>query len=214
MITTRWSLSQQSAQGGTMDARGQIPMNSATPSAATTAPGAIEAGARAAAALTPAVGLLTLGAVMAAIAIFIALNYALGITDNWVGFLFLTYWGSVEQLKLEHLPKCILGALVGLLAAYGLQALPHLLGPAGFALALGVILVLVYCLIMGWWPIAINTCAMLFLTVVTIPVLQAGSGLLKLFPALGTGIAYFAVLAWIMNTLMKRSAAKQGTSPI
>jgi hypothetical protein len=186
----------------------------AAPAAATEAAapaGAIEDGAHAAAALTPAVGLLTLGAVMAAIAIFIALNYALGITDNWVGFLFLTYWGSVEQLKLEHLPKCILGALVGLLAAYGLQALPHSMGSAGFALALGAILVLVYCLIMGWWPIAVNTCAMLFLTVATIPMLQAGPGLLNLFPALGTGVAYFAVLAWITHTLTKRSAGKRGT---
>jgi hypothetical protein len=191
-------------------------MKSATPAAQAAAAeaaapaGAIEDGAHAAAALTPAVGLLTLGAVMAAIAIFIALNYALGITDNWVGFLFLTYWGSVEQLKLERLPKCILGALVGLLAAYGLQALPHSMGSAGLALALGAVLVLVYCLIMGWWPIAVNTCAMLFLTVATIPMLQAGPGLLKLFPALGTGVAYFAALAWITHTLTKRSAAKRG----
>lgn len=192
-------------------------MKSATPAARAAAPGAeaaagaIEDGAQAAAALTPAAGLLTVGAVAAAIATFIALNYALGITDNWVGFLFLTYWGSVEQLKPEQLPKCILGALVGLLAAYGLQALPHSMGFAGFALALGAILVLVYCLIMGWWPIAINTCAMLFLTVATIPMLQAGPGLLKLFPALGTGVAYFAALAWITLTLTKRSAAKRGT---
>jgi hypothetical protein len=187
-------------------------MNSATPAAQAAAPaGAIEDGAHAAASVTPAVGLLTLGAVMAAIAIFIALNYALGITENWVGFLFLTYWGSVEQLKLEQLPKCILGALVGLLAAYGLQALPHSMGSAGFALALGAVLVLVYCLIMGWWPIAVNTCAMLFLTVGTSPMLQAGPGLLKLFPALGTGVAYFAALAWIIQTLTRRSAAKRGT---
>jgi hypothetical protein len=197
-------------------------MKSATAAAQSAAPGAqapgpeaatgaIQDGAQAAAALTPAVGLLTLAAVAAAIATFIALNYALGITDSWVGFLFLTYWGSVEQLKLGQLPKCILGALVGLLAAYGLQALPHSLGSAGFAPALGAILILVYCLIMGWWPIAINTCAMLFLTVATIPMLQAGPALLKLFPALGTGVAYFAALAWITHTLTKRSAAKRGT---
>ncbi len=28
----------------------------------------------------------------------------------------------VEQLKFERMPKCILGALVGLLAAYGLRS--------------------------------------------------------------------------------------------
>src|SRR3984893_861972 len=162
---------------------GQIPMKSAAPSAQARAPGAAEGSSHVASGLSPAAGLLTLGAVAVVVAIFIALNYALGITDIWVGFLFLSYWGGVEQLKLEQLPKCILGALVGLLAAYGLQALPHSMGSAGFALALGAILILVYCVSMGWWPIAVNTCAMLFLTVATIPMLQAGPGLLNLFPA-------------------------------
>jgi hypothetical protein len=178
-------------------------MKSAPPAA----PGAIAAGAPAASGMKPAAGLLTLGAVAVAIALFIAVNFELGITDHWVGFLFLTYWGSVERLKLERLPTCILGALVGLLAAYGLQALPQLMGPGGFALALGVILILVYCLIMGWWPLAVNTCAMFFLTVATIPTIQAGPGLSKLFPALGTGIAYFALLGWIISALAKRSAS-------
>jgi hypothetical protein len=185
-------------------------MKSATPSAQ--AAGATEAGSHAGSGLSPAAGLLTLGAVAVVIAIFIALNHALGVTDIWVGFLFLSYWGGVEQLKLERLPKCILGSLVGLLAAYGLQALPELMGPGvGFALALGAIVVLIYCLIMGWWPIAVNTCAMLFLTVATIPAIQAGPGLLKLFPALGIGIACFAAVASIVQAVTKRSAARRST---
>ena len=197
-----------------MKAVRQIPTRGATPSEAG-APVAIEAGAGAASGLSPAAGLLTLGAVAVVIAIFIALNYALGIADNWVGLLFLTYWGSVEQLKLERLPKCILGALVGLLAAYGLQALPQLMGAGpGFALAIGAIVMLVYCLIVGWWPIAVNACAMFFLTVATIPAIQAGPGMLKLFPALGTGVAYFGVLGWITSAFARRSASKRGANSI
>ena len=176
------------------------------------AAGAAEAGSHGGSSLSPAAGLLTLGAVAVVVAIFIALNYALGITANWMGFLFLTYWGGVEQLKLERLPKCILGSLVGLLAAYGLQALPELMGAGvGLALALGAIVVLIYCLIMGWWPIAVNTCAMLFLTVATIPAIQAGPGLLKLLPALGTGIAYFAAAASIAQAFTRRSAGRRST---
>lgn len=184
-------------------------MKSATSPANAVAPNPVEEGAQPASDLTRAAGLLTLAAVSVVVAIFIALNHALGITDTWVSFLFLTYWAMVEQLKLERLPKCILGALVGLLAAYGLQALPHLMGPGGgFALAIGAILVLVYCLIMGWWPIAVNTCAMLFLTVATIPAIQAGAGFLTLFAALGTGAVYFAVLSWITSALKNRWADK------
>jgi hypothetical protein len=190
--------------------QGQISMKSASASAQ--AAGATAGGSHAGSGLSPAAGLLTLGAVAVVVAIFIALNYALGITDIWVGFLFLSYWGGVEQLKLERLPKCILGSLVGLLAAYGLQALPELMGPgAGFALALGAIVVLIYCLIMGWWPIAVNACAMLFLTVATIPAVQAGPGLLRLFPALATGIAYFAAVASIVQAFRKRSAGRRST---
>ena len=188
--------------------RWQIPMKSAPPSAQ--AAGATDASSHAGSGLSPAAGLLTLGAVAVVVAIFIALNHALGITADWVGFLFLTYWGGVEQLKLERLPKCILGSLVGLLAACALQALPELMGPGvGFALALGAIVGLIYCLIMGWWPIAVNTCAMLFLTVATIPAIQAGPGLLKLFPALGTGIAYFAVATSIVQAFTRRSAGRR-----
>jgi hypothetical protein len=193
--------------------RRQIPMKGATPSARAGAQGAAEGSSRAAASgLTPVAGLLTLGATAVVVAIFIALNHVLGITDIWVGFLFLSYWGGVEQLKLERLPQCILGSLVGLLAAYGLQALPELMGPGvGLALALGAIVVLIYCLIMGWWPIAVNICAMLFLTVATIPAIRAGPGLLKLFPALGTGIAYFAAVAFIVQAFTKRSAGRRST---
>jgi hypothetical protein len=73
------------------------------------------------------------------------------------------------------------------------------------------ILTSVYCLIMGWWPIAVNNSTMLFLTVGTIPVVQAGAAFPKLFPALGIGVAYFAGLGWLVQVLMQRSASKQAT---
>jgi hypothetical protein len=188
-------------------------MKGATQSAeAAVAPDTTEGGTHATSGLAPGAAVLTLGASAVVIAMFIALDYALGITDFWVGFLFLTYWGGVELLKLERWPKCVLGSMVGLLAALGLQALPQMMGATvGFAVALGAIVVLVYCLLVGWWPIAVNTCAMLFLTVATIPVLQSGPGLLKLFPALGTGVAYFGAVALIVQMLTKRFAGKRPT---
>jgi hypothetical protein len=185
------------------------PTNSATPSTDAAAPIAIEDRPQGTAGLTAAAGLVKLGAVAAAIAIFFALHYAIGSAAGWVGFLFLFNWGGMEQMKFEKLPNCIVGALVGLLTAYGQQALPHLLGPLGFALIIGVIGALVYCLLMGWWRIAVNNSAMLFLTVGTIPAIQAGTSILNLLPALAIGVVYFAALAWVVRALTRRSARKQ-----
>jgi hypothetical protein len=184
-------------------------MKETLPSKDTAVSNAIEGGASAGARPTPAGGLLILGAVMAAIAMFEVIDYALGSADGWVGFLFLLCWGGIEQMKLEKLPSCIVGALLGLALCYGLQALPASMGPVGWVLVGGAILASVYCLIMGWWPIAVNNTTMLFLTVGTIPVVQAGTGFPKLFPALGIGVAYFAGLGWLVQLLMQRSAGKQ-----
>jgi hypothetical protein len=167
---------------------------------------------RAAARLTPAVGLLVLAAVVVAIGIFIALLFALGIADSWVAFLFLTYWGGIDQMKFEKLPSSIAGALMGLALAYGLQTLPSLMGLSGGVLIGGAILASVYCLIMGWWPIAMNYSTMLFLTVGTIPVVQAGTAFVNLLLAFGLGVVYFAGLGWLIQVLMQRSAAKQRTA--
>jgi hypothetical protein len=194
-----------------MNTRGRPPMKSALPSKNAAASNATEGGASAAARPTPAGGLLILGAVVAALAMYEVIDYALGIADGWVGFLFLLYWGGIEQMRFEKLPNCIVGALLGLALAYGLQALPASLGLAGWVLFGGAILASVYCLIMGWWPIAVNNSAMLFLTVGTIPVVQAGTGFPKLFPALGIGVAYFAGLGWLVQVLMQRSARKQAS---
>jgi hypothetical protein len=186
-------------------------MKDALPSKDTAVSHAIEGGASASARPTPAGGLLILGAVMAAIAIFEVIDYALGIADGWVGFLFLLYWGGIEQMKFEKLPNCIVGALLGLALAYGVQALPASMGPVGWVLVGGALLASVYCLIMGRWSIAVNNSTMLFLTVGTIPVVLAGTGFPKLFPALGIGVAYFAGLGWLVQVLMQRSASKQAS---
>jgi len=174
----------------------------------------IEGGTDAAFKPTPGAGLLILTAVSVAIAMFITLNHALGIGDLWVSFLFLLYWAGLEKMQFEKLPRAILGALLGLALAYALQALPSLMGTSGWVLVGAAILASVYCLIIGWWPIAVNDATMLFLTVGTIPVVQAGTGFPKLLLALGVGIAYFAGLARLIRVFTQRAARKQKISPI
>jgi hypothetical protein len=183
-------------------------MKDAAPSQDTAPSSATEGGAPAVFKPTPAVGLLILGAVVVAIGIFVALAAALGIADIWVAFLFLLYWASTEKMQFAKLPGSIFGALLGLAIAFALHTLPASMGPAGWALVAVAILASIYFLVMGWWPAVVNNATMLFLTVGTIPLVQAGTSFLNLLPALGLGIAYFAGLAWLIQVFTQRAARK------
>lgn len=159
------------------------------------------------AAMTPGKGLLVLAGIVVLIGAFIALNHALGIADFWVAFLFLLYWSSVEQMSFARLPHCVVGALVGLAFGYALQTLPVAMGAAAGGLTfLVAILALIYCQLMGWFPVAVNMMTMLFLTVVTIPTVQGTANFGVLLAALGLGLAYFVGILAVANFLKQRSA--------
>lgn len=166
----------------------------------------IESAPAAHAALTPGKGLLVLAGVVVVIGAFIALNHALGIADFWVAFLFLLYWSSFEKMSFAALPRCVVGALVGLLYGYMLQQLPVVMGPAGGAIFLVAILALIYFQLMGWFPVAVNMMTMLFLTVVTIPTLQGTANFGVLLSALALGLAYFVGLLALSNYIKQRKA--------
>jgi len=109
-------------------------------------------------------------------------------------------------MRFERLASCITGALVGLLLAYLLFALPTWLGETGGAVFLGLILALIYCQIMGWLAVAVNMMAMLFLAVGTIPSVQSGADFAGVFVALILGILYFVGLLWAAKWLKQRKA--------
>jgi hypothetical protein len=157
---------------------------------------------------TPKAGLGVLAAVVVVLGIFVALMMGLGIGDVWVSFLFLLYWSGFEQGKFEKLPESVVGAVVGLAIAWGLKALPASLGTAGLVIIGAVILAAIYCLIVGWLRILVNYSTMLFLTVGTVPVVQAA----MVFPAvlfpLGIGVVYFAGVAWLVQRVVRRPAAE------
>lgn len=174
-------------------------MNDATVAAPAAAP-------QSASAMTPAKGLLVLLGVVVVVGGFIGLNAALGIKEFWGGFLFLLYWTGIEHGKFEKLPGLIVGSLFGLGLAYLLLALPLWLGEPGGLVFLGLILVVVYCQIMGWLSLAVNMAAMLFLTVGTIPAVQGGADFAGALAALLLGIVYFGGLLWLAGRLQKKAA--------
>lgn len=154
--------------------------------------------------MTPLKGLLVLLGVMVVVAGFIVLNTVLGIHEYWAGFLSLMYWTGIEHMQFEKLPACIVGALLGLLMGWLLLMLPTWFGEqTGGLIFLGLVLPLVYCMVMGWVPVAVNLMTMLFLTVGTIPAVQSEVNFTHALIALLLAIAYFVGLVW-SATLLKQ----------
>lgn len=158
--------------------------------------------------ITPAKGLLSLVNIIVLVAAFVALNTWIGIADFWAGFLFVLYWSGVEHLKIEKLPACIIGGAIGLLVSYAMQTMPHALGPLGVLIPLGIIIVMVYCQVMGWAPIAVNTATMLFLTVATMPALQMHGNFGSVFSGFGIGVVFFVTLVIGGGKLMEKFTKK------
>lgn len=86
-------------------------------------------------------------------------------------------------------------------------ALPRWLGDAGGLVVLALILVLIYCQVMGWLPVAINLTTMLFLTAGTIPAVQESVNFADAFISLGLAFIYFIGLVWVGMRVMAMKAA-------
>lgn len=169
--------------------------------------------ATAEAVMTPGRGVLVLFAIIVVVGAFLALSHALGVVEVWAAFLFLLYWAGIEHAAVERLPACVSGAVLGLLMGYLLKMLPLWLGTAaGGGVFLALVLLLVYCQVMGWLVVAVNMVTMLYLTVTTIPAIQSGVDFGGAFSALAAGIAYFGGLVltaqWGQKHWQKRATGR------
>jgi len=157
--------------------------------------------------MSPLKGLGVLIAVIVAIAGYIAAAAALHLSEAWAGFLFLLYWSMVEQAKPDRIPRSAIGAFVGAGTAALMTLAPLAMGMGpGMALFLAVVLLLVYAIIMGWAPIAVNMATMIFLTVGTIPHVQGHADWRQVFFGILAGIVYFGGLALVAGALTRKKA--------
>jgi hypothetical protein len=171
-----------------------------------------ERGAPSHARITPLKGLLVLAAVVVVVALYLTLNYAMGLTESWAGFIFLVCW-AVSHLDHSELAGCAVGACAGVLVGYALQSLPPMLGPAALAPILCLILAMVYCQIMGWLKLVVNLTTMTFLTIASMPLVQSHVSFPNVFATLAFGVVYFAGLVAMGRWFAKRAAAKQSAVP-
>jgi len=162
--------------------------------------------------MTPVQGLMTLGAVVVVLAIFIAGSMFLGLHDLWAGFLFLLCWASFEHAAADKLFGCAAGAAFGLLLAWSMKLFPGWFGDAGLMVFVGVLLIVVYMQIMQWAKTLVNATAMLYLTVGVIPMVNAETQFTSAFLVLALAIAYFGGLMTTMRVVGDRRAAAQPSS--
>ncbi len=91
----------------------------------------------------------------------------------------------------------------------GAPTLPPVLGPAAWAPIPCLILAMVYCQIMGWLKLIVNLTTMTFLTIASMPLVQAHVSFPNVLATLAFGVVYFAGLVAMGRWFVMRAAAKQ-----
>jgi|GEM_PF-658312 len=157
--------------------------------------------------MTPVQGLMMLGAVVVALAIFITAITFLGLHDMWAAFLFLIGWASFEHMAPEKFLSSAAGSAFGLLLAWSMKLFPIWFGETGLIVLLGVVLVVVYMQIMQWGKTLVNATAMLYLTVGVIPLVNAEMQFPSPFLVLALSVAYFGGLIAMMRLHGKLKAS-------
>ena len=158
------------------------------------------------ASLTSVKGIGVLLGVIVGVAALVAIGMALELSALYGGFLFVLYWTGLCHADTTKFVPSVIGSLGGLTLAYALKSLPLMMGPAGMALALALVLLAIYAIIMGWVPMLVNNAFMLFLTVGTIPALQEGVTLSQMARAVVVAAIYVGLLVLVGKKL---AAGKQ-----
>jgi hypothetical protein len=164
--------------------------------------------APAAAPMTPVKALLVVVAIIVVVGIFLTLTHMAGLREPWAAFLFLLFWAGIEHAQFDKLAACVVGAIFGTVLGYLLKLLPVALGMGvGMSVFLGIVVVAVFCQVMGWLPLLINLVTMLFLTVTTIGAIQTQVDFADAALSLAAGIVYFAGLVWVAHLFQTRKSA-------
>lgn len=141
------------------------------------------------------------------IAAYLAIGTAIGLEPLFAGFLFSLYWGAFKGMALPEFWPALAGSLAGLGLAALMHILPLHIGVAGMAIALLAIVAAVYLYILQAWPLVANHALLLFLTVGTIPALQAQADFAAMAAAVLLGAAYCGGLTLLMSRFSRKDAS-------
>ena len=168
----------------------------------------------------PAMGvrdaLVVVAGLVALIVLYVVICGALGIVDVYAGFFFLFYWGSIAAVSLPALRHIIPGAVFGILLGLLLKVLTlSALGPAmGGLVFVGVLILVIFCQLVGRLHVIINAATMLFLTFAAMIHVQAHASFTGMFASLAVGIAVFVPAVWGVTRLVAARTAKSGSETV
>ena len=131
--------------------------------------------------------------------------YVLHLPSFFAAFLLLWYWASVQKADFRKLPAAIIGALVGIGLTWAMRSLTSAFGTAGVVAGGVLIIIAILVEIMGWVRVALNPCAMLFLTVASIPPLAQAANFRETISSLLIGVAYLSLIVWLGQLLARRA---------
>lgn len=152
--------------------------------------------------------LLLVLAVALAIAGFIVLAAAIGLRAPWSGFFFIFYFCGIEQMKKVVILPALIGALVGIGVSVLIPIVPALIGPAGVAIPIMLILALIYVQILQRCQLLVNNALWMFLTVGSIPLIGQAELFLDMALAVLAAAAYVIVLLLLVEWGSMRMRAR------
>jgi hypothetical protein len=149
---------------------------------------------------SPGVAAAMTAGIMIAVAGFIAVGTALGLSPLYGGFALLWYHATVDKFDFKIAPSALVGALGGIGMAWALQAATQSGNLPMILAVVAAMVVIVFVSVLQRLSFVINGSFMLYLTIGCAPLLQKGEDFREVIAAILLGAAYFgtilAALAW------------------
>ena len=155
---------------------------------------------------------ILLGSAMFGIVLLVVISWiifggiVLGLSSLYAGFLFLWYWGEVEGAEMDRFFTSLCGAVCGVGLAWMLKVAPDAFGPIGIAISIGILLLAVYIHILKRLPFALNSAAMLFLTVGSAPAIFSQSDFSEVMASLVAGAVFFGCVVYALKWFISKGA--------
>ena len=144
---------------------------------------------------------LAAGLAITAIVVFAVVAWIVGATllklpSYGVALLAFWYWTPPGRTDFRTLFPALIGAVVGIGIIWALRTvLP--LGALGIALGVLLFAAAILVDIMRWVPWAVNSCTLLFTTVVGIPVIMGVANFAEMLATLALGAGWFTLVAFV-----------------
>jgi hypothetical protein len=141
------------------------------------------------------VGAVVTGIVVFAVVSWIVIAARLKLPSYGAALLVFWYWTSLGRTDPRTLPAALIGGLAGIGIIFALKALLTL-GVIGIGLGVLMFAVAILVDIMRWAPWAVNSCALLFTTVIGVPAIMNGTDFRELVATFALGSGYLALISF------------------